>query len=107
MLLATIARCKLALGEPGDALAAAEEAVDIMDARGLATCALSAPIALAQVLIATQGAAAAERIDAVLARAERVARESGARAFEPQIQRERAALARLRGDDVTAQRERA
>ena len=95
-LLATIARSQLALGRPDEALAAAEEAVDIMDARGLATCALPAPIALAQVLIATQGAAAGERIDAVLVRAMRVARESGARLFEPQIQRELAALARLR-----------
>jgi tetratricopeptide (TPR) repeat protein len=97
LLLATIARSKLALGEPADALAAAEEAVAIMDDRGLATVALSAPIALAQILIATRGAAAAERIDTVLARAAHVARESGARLFEPQIERERDQLARLRG----------
>jgi class 3 adenylate cyclase/tetratricopeptide (TPR) repeat protein len=95
VLLATIARSKLALGAPDAALAAAEEAVAITDARGLATCALRAPIALAQILIATEGAAAGDRIDAVLARAMRVARGSGARAFEPQIHRERAALARL------------
>lgn len=87
VLLATIARCKLALGHPEDALAAAGEAVDIMNARGLATCALQAPIALAQVLGATQGAAAAERIERVVAQAMRVVDASGARVFEPQVQR--------------------
>ena len=107
LLLATIARSQLALGRPGDALAAAEEAVEVMDARGLTVCALPAPITLAQVLIATRSGAAAARIDTVLARARRVARRSGALIFEPQIHRELAALARLRGDDVTAQREHA
>jgi hypothetical protein len=57
---------------------AAEEAVDVMHARGLTTCALSAPLALAQLLAATQGAAAGERIEAVLVRAEEVAHASGA-----------------------------
>ncbi len=102
LLLATIARSKLALDMPDDALAAADEAVDITDARGLATCALAAPITLAQVLIAVQGAAAGARIESVLARAMRRARESGARIFETRITRELAALARLRGDEVTA-----
>jgi class 3 adenylate cyclase/tetratricopeptide (TPR) repeat protein len=87
LLLATIARSKLALGMPEDALAAAEEAVEIMDARGLATCALRAPIALAQVLLATEGAAVAERIEAVLAGATRVIDASEARLFEAQVQR--------------------
>lgn len=102
LLLATIARSQLALGEPDVALAAAEEAVDIMDARGLTACALTAPIALAQVLIATEGAAAGTRIEAVLSRASRVARASGATVFEPRIDRELTVLARLRGDAVTA-----
>ena len=85
ILLATIARSKLALGDPGTALAAATEAVAITDARGLKTCALSAPITLAYVLRATEGAGAGERIAAVLARAAGVARESGAVAFESRI----------------------
>lgn len=96
LLLATIARCRLALGTPDEALAAAEEAVAITDARGLTTCALSAPIALAHVLTGTEGAAAGERIGTVLAGAMCVARESGARLFEPQIHRALAALARVR-----------
>lgn len=107
LLLAVIARCHLALGRPDDALTAAEEAAGVVDARGLTACALSAPITLAQVLIATNGAGAGARIDAVLARALRIARESRARVFEPPIHREFAALAQLRGDDATAERERA
>jgi len=104
LLLATMARCELALGDAEAALSSAEEAVAIMDDRGLTTCALRAPIALAQVLAATQGARAAERIDTVLTRALGVARRSGARLFEPHIEREREALARLRGGDRTAAR---
>jgi adenylate cyclase len=100
-LLATIARARLALGEPDSALAAAEEAAAITHAHRLAACGLQAPIALAQVLIATQGAAATERIETVLAQATRVVHESGAYAFEPQIQREHAALARLRRSAAT------
>jgi class 3 adenylate cyclase/tetratricopeptide (TPR) repeat protein len=106
-LLATIARSKLALGRPDDALAAAEQAVDIADARGLATCALPAPIALAHVLTATRGPTAAERADAVLDRALGIARDSDARVFEAHAHRERAALARVLGDDAAAERARA
>ena len=99
LLLATMARCELALGDPDAALGNAEEAIAIMEDRGLATCALHAPIALAQVLLATEGVRAAERIHTVLTCALGVARRAGAHLFEPQIERERAALARLRGDD--------
>jgi len=95
MLLATMARCDLALGRPEAALAAAEEAFDIMDRRGLTVCALPAPITLAEVLLATSGAPAAERIEAVLGYAAHTARQSEAHLFEPQIYRLLAAVARL------------
>jgi class 3 adenylate cyclase/tetratricopeptide (TPR) repeat protein len=95
LLLATVARAQLALGAPAEALAVSEEAVGIATARGLATCALQAPLALAEVLTATGGPAADARIELVLAEAMRVARESGARAFEPWIQRERAMSGRI------------
>ncbi len=97
LLLATVARCKLALGDSDAALGDAEEAVAIMDDRGLATCALRAPIVLAQVLLATQGVRAAPRIDAVLTRALGVARQSRAHLFEAQIDRELAARVCPRG----------
>jgi adenylate cyclase len=95
LLLATMARCLLALGDGPAALDSAEEAVAIMDDRGLTTCALRAPVALAQVLAATRGASAARRIDTVLTRALGVAQASGARVFEAHIARERAVLSRL------------
>ncbi|WP_354699581.1 AAA family ATPase [Paraconexibacter sp. AEG42_29] len=104
LLLATIARSALALGDSAEALAAAEEAVAIAHARTFGSCALSAPIVLAQVLMATSGAEAAGRIDAVLVHALEVARSCDAHAFTPLIERERTALARWRAPDpaVTA-----
>jgi adenylate cyclase len=87
LLLATIARSKLGLGEAAGALAAAEEAVKIAGTRGLTTCALSAPIALAEVLSAAGRPGAHQRIESVLGQALDVARASGARAFEPRIGR--------------------
>jgi tetratricopeptide (TPR) repeat protein len=107
MLLATIARSNLGLGRVEEALGAAEEAVEIMEARGFTVFALEAPIALARVLNSSGDAQAAERIESVLARALEVARASAARIFEPQIHRELAALARLRGDEAAAEREEA
>jgi hypothetical protein len=50
--------------------------------------------------MATRGAAAAERVEAVLAHAAQTARHCHARIFEPQIHRQCAALARLRGDGI-------
>ena len=56
-----------------------------------------APITLAHVLIATQGAAAGERVELILSRALQLARACGAHIFEPKINDELAALAGLRG----------
>lgn len=92
-LLATIARARLASGEPALARDAAEQAVAIMTARGLRTCALQAPLALAEVLRATEGEAAEPRIVPVLERALDVARSSGARILEVRIQHALAAAA--------------
>lgn len=86
-LLATIARARLAAGEHALARSAAEEAVALMTARGLRTCALQAPLALAEVLRATEGTKAAPRIGAVLEEALAIARPSGAPVFEEQIAR--------------------
>ncbi len=97
LLLATIARSRLGLDEPDAALAAGEEAMGIAVARGLGACALQAPVTLAQVLLAVQGAGAGDRIEAVLARADHMMHESGARLFAPHLRRESEALDRLRG----------
>jgi hypothetical protein len=96
-LLAGIARSKLATGDEQGALAAAEEGVAIMDDRRLTTTALRAPLALARVLVETEGPAASERIEDVVERAMKIVRESGATAFEPLLRAELSAVTRLRG----------
>ncbi len=100
LLLATIARCRLGLGEADGALAAAEQGADIAAGRALAACALHAPLALAHVLLATRGAAAGERVEAVLGRARLVVGESGARLFESGIDGELRELERHRAGEV-------
>ncbi len=91
VLLATIARSRLALEEPDAALVAAEEAVAIAEARGLTTCALIAPITLAQILSTTRSDAG-DRVESILAAALHTARASRAQVFEARIQRQLAAL---------------
>ncbi|RNL60565.1 guanylate cyclase [Nocardioides marmoriginsengisoli] len=92
VLLSTVALARLALGEIEDAVAAAEEAAAIADARGLGACALIAPITLAQVLRSAPGADPG-RIEVLLSSAMRQVEATGADAFEPMIRRELAALA--------------
>ncbi|HVW32661.1 MAG TPA: hypothetical protein VHL53_08995 [Acidimicrobiia bacterium] len=96
VLLATMARCRLGLGQPDEARAAAEEAVEIMARRGLTTCALLAPLTLAEVLLAGPPGPAAGTVEAVLGTAAETARRSHARLYEPLIDRQRAVLARRR-----------
>ncbi len=81
ILLATIARARLGLGDQPAAVIAAEEAVALGDARGLTTCALAAPLSLAEALLAGDRARDAARIATVLARARRVVLAAGATAF--------------------------
>jgi class 3 adenylate cyclase/tetratricopeptide (TPR) repeat protein len=102
LLLATIAICRLGLDEPDLALATAEEAVDIADARGLGACALRARVTLAQVLGAVRGAGAGDRIDGVLTDAEVVMRKSAARLFAAPILDARESLRRLHEEIGTA-----
>jgi tetratricopeptide (TPR) repeat protein len=100
VLLATVARSMLGLGEPARAATAARRAVDIADARGLGTCALLAPITLAQVLMADPATADPAAVEGVLSRAMRLARATDARAMIPVIHQEQVAAARL-WNDVT------
>ena len=67
-----------------------------LHARGLTTRALSATLALAQVLAATQGAAAGERSEAVLVRAGGGGPCERGTAFALQIERARTPPARPR-----------
>jgi adenylate cyclase len=107
LLLGTMARCRLAHGDAAGALDAAEEAVAVAGTRGLTTCALSAPLTLAHVLLTLQGAGAQPRVEVLLGGAARIARTSGAHLFEPRIHLGRSALALACGDEDRALREEA
>jgi hypothetical protein len=62
-------------------------------------------LARAHVLIATEGAPARTRIEADLRDAAAVIEATEARVFTPQVHVERAALARVLGDEATRRRE--
>ena len=64
-----------------------------------------AHLARARVLLQTDCAQASGEIGADLRRAQAIAKETGARAYEPFVYEERSNLARLTGDDATHQRE--
>ena len=65
-----------------------------------------AHLALARVLLATDGVAAATAIDAALDAATALMEATDARLYAPSIHVERARLARLRGDAAACERER-
>ena len=66
---------------------------------------IRALLARAHVLIATEGAPARSRVEADLRDAAAVIEATEARVFTPQVHVERAALARVLGDEATRQRE--
>jgi class 3 adenylate cyclase/tetratricopeptide (TPR) repeat protein len=103
--LTVLAHAHLGLGAPARALEAAEEAVARARERGLKVQEIRALLARAHVLIATEGAPARSRIEADLRDAAAVIEATDARAFTPQVHVERAALARVLGDEATHQRE--
>ena len=64
-----------------------------------------ASLALARVLLGSAGPAARAEIEAALARALELARDTGAKAFEPLVHVELAELARQSGDQEGRERE--
>jgi len=66
---------------------------------------IRALLARAHVLTATEGAPARSRIEADLGDAAALIEATEARVFTPQVHVERAALARILGDEATRQRE--
>jgi class 3 adenylate cyclase/tetratricopeptide (TPR) repeat protein len=103
--LAVLAHALLRSGAPARALEAAEEAVARTRERGLRTYEIRALLARADVLIATAGAPARSRVEADLRDAAAVIDATEARVFTPQVHVERAALARVLGDEATHRRE--
>jgi predicted ATPase/class 3 adenylate cyclase len=104
-MLALLAETYLALGEESRAREAANEAVSVARRRRVRIYECEVHVARARVLLATEGARAREAIEAALAEASTLVQETGAKCWEPFIHEERAALARLLGDDATHQRE--
>ncbi len=99
-VLALLAETYLSLGEESLARKAAEEAVTVSSLRS------GEPLlAKARVLLRTDGGKSGDAIEAVLTEAMRLVEETGMRAYEPFIHEERAALARLLGDEATRERE--
>jgi hypothetical protein len=103
--LAVLAHAHLGAGAPARALEAADEAIARTRERGMTLFEIRALLARAHVLIATEGAAARSRIEADLDDADAVIEATEARVFTPQVHVERAALARVLGDEAARQRE--
>jgi len=102
--LIVLAHAHHGLGAPARALEAAEEAVARARERGLRVQEIRALLARAHVLIATEGASARSRVEADLRDAAGVIEATEARVFTPRVHVERAALARVLGDEATRQR---
>jgi adenylate cyclase len=104
--LARLAEAHLALGEHGDALATAREAIAVISDRGCDFFEANAQLALARVLLATDGGAQARaEIESALERAERLVAASGARVFAPRILELRGRLAAALGDAAASGRD--
>src|SRR5206468_8342268 len=102
--LALLGESYLGLGDPERARALVAEGLAIAHARGHCSAATHAHLALARVLLGSAGPAARAEIEAALARALELARETGAKAFEPLVNVELAELARQSGDQEGRER---
>jgi adenylate cyclase len=104
-ILPRLAEAQLGCGQPGPARATAEEAVRIARERSGRHFECEAHLALARVLLATEGLAARDTIERTLGRALSLVGETGGKALEPFIRVELGNLARLAGDEATGLRE--
>lgn len=103
--LTVLARALLARGDPVQARTAAEQAIDRALQGGLRLHEVPAQVTLAHILIATEGLRSRARIESVLDEARGVIEQTGAVVEEPLVRIELAELARLAGDEDTAERE--
>jgi tetratricopeptide (TPR) repeat protein len=103
--LALLSESHLRVGEIQRARALAAEALEIARAQGNAWNERHASLALARVLLRSAGATARAQTGAALARALELARETGAKAFEPLVHVELAELAHQSGDHEGRERE--
>jgi class 3 adenylate cyclase/tetratricopeptide (TPR) repeat protein len=103
--LALLGESSLGLGDPERARALVQEGLEFARARGHVPGKMLASLSLARVLLGSAGTAARAQIEAVLARALELAREKGAKAYEPLVHVELAELARQSGDEEGRERE--
>jgi len=108
-ILAAIARAQLGRGEHATAREKAEEAVAFAETHGLLRSLVVARITLVRIVIAIAGAEPSrptrlQEIDSLLDELSSIAARIDYRGIEPQVLLERAALARLRGEDEEARR---
>jgi adenylate cyclase len=104
-ILPQLAEAQLGRGQPGLARATAEQAVRIARERGAMHHECEAQLAMARVVLATEGLTARHTIERTLGRALSLVGETGGKALEPFIRVELGKLARLAGDEAIGQRE--
>jgi tetratricopeptide (TPR) repeat protein len=103
--LAVLGESYLGLGDPERALSLVTEGVEIARGQGHVTRETYANLALARVLLGSAGTAERKQIEAALTRALQLARDTGAKAFEPLVHAELAELARQSAEEEACQRE--
>lgn len=103
--LVTRGAAHLGLGEAEPAKALLREAVELADRRGELTNAATVNVVLARILLATDGVAAREEIEAALAHALALTDRVGLGAIVPTVHVELAELARQMGDPAAQERE--
>jgi tetratricopeptide (TPR) repeat protein len=103
--LALLGESYLGIGEAKRARALAAEGVELARAQESTLYEATASLSLARVLLGTDGPAARDGIEALLARALELTRERGTKAYEPHVHVELAELARQLGDEKGRERE--
>jgi len=103
--LALLGESYLGLGDLERARALVAEGLEIARAQGNVGSEALASLALARVLLGSASTAARAEIEAALARALELARDTEAKAFEPLVHVELAELARQSGDEEGRERE--
>jgi ATP/maltotriose-dependent transcriptional regulator MalT len=102
-ILAAFAEAHLGSGDVARARSTADEAVRVAQRTETPIFELHAHLAYARVLLALDGAAAKDEVEAALERALALMHSTRARSYEPQIYVERARLAGILSDAATAQ----
>lgn len=102
--LARLAEANAGAGNPERARALASQAVALVQERGMRMQEIGIQLSLARVLLRLDAAGARDAIEAALTRAELLTGETGLISNMPLVHLERAALARLTGDEAGRRR---